>query len=994
MFLAIAVPASAQQFNFRNYSVKEGVAQSQVYCLLQDSRGYLWLGTRGGGLSRFDGISFRTFTTKDGLSNNYILCIREDAAHNLWIGSNNGLSKYNGLAFTNYFPAGEGSVQINEIDFDSQQHLWLASNRGLLYFDNKEFNNISTRMQDKQRNVLSVLAINDGKILYANANGLFTLLKTGQGYEVNLNKSVQQINCIRRDAKGMIWLGTYGTGVFLGNGEQFMPVPADKRWRNSVVWNINFDRKGHAWISTLSEGIIEYNPETHTANILTEQEGLSNNHVRCMIQDQSGNFWFGTSGGGVSNYFGKVFTHFDKSNGLGGNFVYSIFKDSRKRLWIGTANKGLTKCENSVFTPVDAAHQFADVKVKAIGEDLYGNLYLGTDGNGLYFYHDSIFDNLAKLKQQYIKSIVRDQHGMMWVAAAGNGIYTIEATKGSKGSNLVINNLNEATGLVHNRVNVLHCDSIGRIWYGTENNGIACVGTDIHLTSKSGLPSDAIRSLTEDKFGVLWIGTAGDGMATVKIYEKDLVVDNSYRDKLTSNNIYLMAVDAKNNLLVGSESGIDYVELSKERNIVSVKHYSKGDGFVGIETCLNAVCDNGDGTFWFGTINGLTKYNPSHLVKNENETRTGIQDVRLYYISLIKTKYRKYVGDWNAVRYLNLPYNQNHLTFDFLGINFSNPDAVRYRWMLEEFDRDWSPPSTQRTVTYSNIPPGDYVFKVISCNEDGVWNKTPASINIAIRKPIWLEWWFMIAGSLLLLALIGLIFRQREKNFKQKAKEQREKILLEKDLIELEQKALRLQMNPHFIFNALNSIQAQIGTDNEQNARYYFAKFSKLMRQILDNSRHSRITLQEEISMLENYLLVEKFCNNNMFDYQILLSENLETDYIHIPPMMLQPFVENAIKHGMKYLNGKQGLIKVEFSANEHELICTVTDNGIGRKKSAELNQQSREAYHQSMALTVTEERLNLLHEQTAGGHIVITDLYDDHGVACGTKVVVSIPIK
>ncbi|MFM2047503.1 MAG: hypothetical protein RI955_49, partial [Bacteroidota bacterium] len=361
--------------------------------------------------------------------------------------------------------------------------------------------------------------------------------------------------------------------------------------------------------------------------------------------------------------------------------------------------------------------------------------------------------------------------------------------------------------------------------------------------------------------------------------------------------------------------------------------------------------------------------------------------------SIITTPYKNFVGDWNYVKNIELPYNKNHLTFDFTGINFSNPDAVKYKWKLEGFDNDWSPPSNQRTVTYSNIPSGNFIFKVISCNEDDVWNKNSAIVTIIIHKPIWSQWWFIVSALLLLMGLVWWIFKQRELGIKRKANEAQQKILMEKELIELEHKALRLQMNPHFIFNALNSIQSQIGTDNEQNARYYLAKFSKLMRQILDNSRNSLITLKEEIEMLENYLLIEKFCNNNKFEYSIVTDENIEIDFIKIPPMILQPFVENAIKHGMKYLENTKGQIDIQLIEVENEIICTITDNGVGRKKSAELNRKSRETFHTSTALAVTEERLSLLKNNSSKNSITIIDLYNENGVATGTQVEVKIPI-
>jgi len=201
-------------------------------------------------------------------------------------------------------------------------------------------------------------------------------------------------------------------------------------------------------------------------------------------------------------------------------------------------------------------------------------------------------------------------------------------------------------------------------------------------------------------------------------------------------------------------------------------------------------------------------------------------------------------------------------------------------------------------------------------------------------------------------------------------------------------------MNPHFIFNALNSIQSLIGTGKEKEARYYLAKFSRLMRQILDNSRKSVITLEEEINTLENYLLVEQFCTNNRFEYSILVNEKLEADFIEIPPMLVQPFVENAIKHGMKGRDEEnRGFVSILFEESKNCLICTILDNGIGRQKASQLKKESMETYHESASLKVTEERLKQLNNGKEQGSIHIEDLKDDQDNASGTRIVLRIPI-
>ncbi len=999
-FLLVINFSNAQQYNFRNYSVKEGVAQSQVYGILQDSRGYLWLGTRGGGLTRYDGTTFKTYTVKDGLVNNYVFCIEEDKNKNLWIGTNNGLSIYNGISFKNYKPTGDSSnVWMQEIKTDSKNRKWIATNVGILMFDGKEFKNISELLKLKKAVINAICVDKDGKIWFGNAEGLFCIAeKNGlfdyEDYSKKYGLIKNSITSIKQDKKGNLWIGTYGDGAYVFNGTKFFRIDYARELMKQTILDFCFDQAGNVWMASLNKGVCLYNTRDLSFIWLGEAEGLSNNHVRSIIQDKSGNFWFGTSGGGICNYFGKQFTHFDKSNGLGGNFIYSVFKDSKQRLWIGTSDKGLSVFDSSVFKQFNSFNHFLDVKVKCISETKTNQLIFGTEGFGAYYYDGTNFKQVKGTEKFFIRAIVVDAKDNTWLATAGVGLLRYENSDFEKEPE----KFNVESGLLHNRLTTLCLDKTGKLWYGTENNGIGCIYKNkishVIINQNNGLIANSIRSLHEDVNGNLWVGTAGYGISSFALYGANRQIKNyDYKSKLTSTNIYLITSDANGNIFVGTETGLDYLTIDKERNISDKKHYSKGEGFVGIETCQNSFFNEKDGTIWFGTINGLSKYNPSNAVRNNFEPITTITDVRLFYETFSKTEYASLVGDWNALQNVNLPYSQNHLSFDFLGINFSNPEAVKYQWFLDGFDKDWSPPSNQKTVTYSNLPSGDFTFKVKACNEDGVWNKTPTELKFTIETPIWMRWWFILLLVVCLSALVIGIFRWRVKLIQAKANEAQQKLQMEKELIELEQKALRLQMNPHFIFNALNSIQSQIGSDKPEEARYYLAKFSRLMRQILDNSRVSVITLQEEINTLENYLLIEKYCNGDKFDYKINASSNLELDFIKLPPMLLQPFVENAIKHGLNFNSGKRGWIEINFNEEDNYLICSVTDNGIGREKSSQLNKHSKETYHKSTALLVTKERLDLHGDVDSKNEMEIIDLFDESGRASGTKVVVKLKI-
>lgn len=1000
MLMLSSYALRCQQFNFHNYSVKDGVAQSQVYSLLQDTRGYLWMGTRGGGITRYDGAEFKTFTVKDGLINNYVFCIREDARHNLWIGTNNGLSHFNGIVFKNFPIAGDSAqVWVQEIDFDKSGRLWLATNIGVLLFDpqaeaGKNFTNVTRKLGLKSEVVNALCADSKGNIWYGTGKGLGRISAGRNPFDhVSYPGMNNSITTIREDRQGSMWIGTYGDGLYIYNWKKFARIDPDLELYLQTVLDIYFDNRGNAWLATLTGGVCEYNMQNKTFAWLRESEGLSNNHVRTITQDNSGNYWFGTSGGGVCNYFGKQFTQYDKAGGqLAGNYIYSIYRNSKNNLWVGTSDKGVSIFDSA--RSYNASNGFADVKVRSICEDSKGNMYLGTDGQGLYVYDGISFSLVSGLERKYIRALVRDKDGNIWAATAGTGLFKIMLS--DAGAKLL--NFTTKDGLLHDRLTCLAYDKLGRIWYGTENNGIGLVENDkvqrLFFSVKDGLPANSIRCLAEDKGGFLWAGTAGSGIASLPLYQGDYKIRSyNHTNGLTSSNIYLLTADNGNNLFVGTETGLDHITFDKDRRIVDLKHYSKGEGFTGIETCQNATWNEADGTIWFGTINGLSKYNPANLVKNNNPPITTISDIQLRYKPISETEYRSLAGDWNTIAKLELPYGEDHITFTFQGINFSNPEAVRYQWKLDGADREWSPPGKQRNITYQNLGAGHYTFMVRACNEDGVWNPVPASFSFVIATPLWQKWWFITLMAVLGIASLFAFLKWRENQIRAAAQEQQKKLQLEKEVVELEQKALRLQMNPHFIFNALNSIQSQIGTDNEQTARYYLAKFSRLMRQILDNSRNATITLEEEVNTLENYLLIEKFCNGDRFDYKITLEESLEKDYVKIPPMLLQPFVENAIKHGLKYVDGKRGLIEVSFREKNSVLECAVTDNGIGRKKAEEMVKTSKETYHRSTALAVTQERLDIFKEKADVRSLEIVDLYDEKGEASGTKVIVRMPI-
>lgn len=1002
MLVIVSPSLHAQQYNFRNFSVADGLAQSQVYAICEDSRGNLWFGTRGGGVSRYDGQNFTSFTEEDGLVNNYLRCIMEDKQGNLWFGTDEGVSKYDGRKFTNYTEKnGLCSDLVNTIIQDTQGNYWMGTDdEGISRFDGKKFTTFSEKEGLPNKKVFCLFQHKDGYIwagtevgasrfdpLQLNGKKIFTTYTAKSGLAGNTIRSI-----ISDDA-GNLWFGTYGGGITKYDGSTWTSYTVrDGLCNNTVHYLINAGR-GKIWIGT-AIGISRFDGESFTT--FTELEGLCNNVIMCISKDSWGNTWFGSSGGGVSRYDNERFVHFNEKSGKMGTWVYALHQDRQGNMWFCTSSGGVTKYDGMYYTHYTGDDGFTAGKVKCIHEDSLGRLWFGTIGEGAYMFDGGSFTHYGRkdgLSGNFVNDITTDAFGNVWFATSGGGIScynepTNEFTRYS---------LKE--GLSSNRVFSLYNDHKGTIWVGTSGKGISKIilpsdsdstVTIINYPPKEDLGSNTIRSILSDSKGSLFFASAGGGIIR---YDGRNFTSITKKNGISSNNIYSLVLDNGENLWIGTEKGLDKISFESNYAINKIRHYSRPEGFVGIETSQNAAMRDSAGNLWFGTIYGATKYNPAEDRPNHIPPKTHITGIRLFFNRIEQTPYGDSLSPWYPIpAKLTLPYEQNHLSFDFVGISLRNPEGVRYSWKLEGFDDNWSPPSTLRDAVYSNLPPGHYTFRVRACNEDGIWNTEPQSFSFVITPPFWETWWFRAAVISFIVLFVWLVFALRVRQVKRKNKVRLEKLELEKNILELEQKSLRLQMNPHFIFNSLNSIQGFIAQNDTAQAKWYLSKFAKLMRQILEHSRETYIPLSNEVSLLQNYLTLEKLVLNDKLGFTIEVDDDIDPEIVSIPPMIVQPYIENALRHGIAHKH-EQGRITVRFSLAGNLLKCEVTDNGVGRTKAALLKQSSGAEPHKSTAMAVTSERLERLTKETsANARIAITDLYDEHNTATGTKVEIFMP--
>jgi two-component sensor histidine kinase len=351
---------------------------------------------------------------------------------------------------------------------------------------------------------------------------------------------------------------------------------------------------------------------------------------------------------------------------------------------------------------------------------------------------------------------------------------------------------------------------------------------------------------------------------------------------------------------------------------------------------------------------------------------------------------REYVYALEEKPEMKLPNNKNFLQFEFAATSFNNSNQNQYAYQLEGADKDWVYSGNRNTVSYSGLKSGTYTFKTKAANNDGIWGEE-RKIKIHIQPPFYATWWF-IAATILFFS--GLIFVWNRYRIQQTRKEEKLKAVFQQQIAETEMKALRAQMNPHFIFNSLNSIQKYILKNEHFEASQYLTKFSRLIRLILDHSNQSTILLSSELELLKLYVEMESLRFDNKFDYKIIAGENLLPDTVEIPSMLIQPYVENAIWHGLLHKE-ERGILRITFNKqSETDLTVIIEDDGIGREKAAELKSK-QVLKKKSYGMQITEDRIAIINRaQNINATFEINDLKDQLGNAAGTKVVLVIPLK
>lgn len=688
----------AQQYHLKNYSIDDGLAGISVTSLLQDSRGYVWIGTEDGGISRFDGKTFVNYTKRDGVGDNSINCLFEDKTGNIWIGTkNNGVTKFNGYEFFQY---GDDVVKnIEKIYSDSSGNILIYS-----------FPNLFKISGD------SIVAASEN-----NSNtGLINFFRAGGP------KAIRAFI----DKQGNKWIATH-TGIYT----------IDKKYvdlENATDYRVQFI----------------LNPEQPEEPATT------------IMQDREGNIWIGTAFSGLYLFYDGAFSNFNNIPGLRNNYITAIGATPTSLL-IGTTS-GLKKVLVDTITkqyyeaPMNINGFISTSRINCIYQNPNGNWYAADENNNIIYYEGKYaVTTITTLEPNtQITALSEDVAGNLWIATNNQGIYIR--------TNATWMHLTEDDSLSSNNITCLFKDSQGMLWIGTQSNGVMTYNGKSFARFTyfdNGLISNHITCITEDKSGLIWFGSPDAGLCSYDGKGFSFYTEN---DVLTSNNVASLAFDSKGGLWVGLNEGLDYVSFNAD-STVTAKHFDAYDGFLGIKNTNNTILIDPTGHVWLGTVDGLFRYNPDEDIITATKPLIELRNIRLFFETTDWGLYSDTTAGWyNLPVNVKLPYNQNHITFDFSAIFFSIHEKIKYQVMLEGFEDDWQNVDHNTSMTYSNLKPGTYTFNVKAQNADGIWSD-PVSYTFTIKKPFWATLIFQITAGILGLGLIVLFNVLRNRRLRKRA---------------------------------------------------------------------------------------------------------------------------------------------------------------------------------------------------------------------------------
>lgn len=979
------------------------------YDPFKDSRGFIWVGTDGG-VSKWDGVSFKNYNTLDGLAGNKVWCIDEDGQGNMWFACyGGGLSVFNGHKFISYTEK-EGLVEntVRQVKYSKRlDAILIGCSNAISILKDATFYNFTIQNGDIPQNIIITGVLSDS------LNDLF-LSFSGAHQKAYLNK-INEPEISKLDHS---WLNNYemSSGFVLSENDTVIG------WSRSGIVRKNED------------GIQEFD---------------SIGQVFGIAKDFTDRLWVASWNGGNLSPPGGLFTIDDKQV-TKVNKQYNIqtilgwitfSEEEQHQILYGTLDKGLYRIPPQYFEYYPPSYfNESELAVKDIEFD--NDLWLISD-DLLIIKEDNTHQKISidsftnskinrtrnqegkKNNKKGIKNfntLEFDHDNNARVTIDLIGLIHLEKLNIKESSYLIANignqikydesdslfhshtwshNIRKYENIEENTNHIICSDSLdsvfckklfsfkNEIWAigRIENVYFQKDGLFLNLNKEDSTINKVINDICFDKNGYAYIG-GSDGRVEVLAPEtRKKVFEIEHRGN--SNSVQWLQ-STKNRLFVGYSDGLRVYLLDEiYESKVKYQYYGQSEGYKAANVFNSQLDKNGD--IWLGTGHGLVKLNTVYFEMNKlHPLKTIIQKAELFNKPI----------DWKDFSPINiwtklpsetpiLEFDQNHVSIYFHTINYSNTSYDEYYYKLEKVDKEWFGPSDKKYVVFPNLRSGKYNFQVKSKNKlSGLFSET-AEFSFVILKPWYQQIWFY---GLVTFSIIGLLFfLYKGRINKMKKEDQRKRDVFEK-ISELESKALQAQMNPHFLFNSLNSIQSFILKNNVDDALTYLNSFSRVIRMTLEFANKKFISISDELEYLEHYTSLENMRFDDLFVFKVNYTHEIDIESMKIPPMLTQIIIENAIKHGFIRLN-KSGIIHFTIELiDDISYRCIIEDNGMGRAASAKLN-KDKSSYHQSKGLGLVEDRIkNLNKNDESLFRMDIIDLYDNVGIASGTKVVLTLP--
>jgi ligand-binding sensor domain-containing protein len=1002
---------------FRVFQSQPGDSQSisnnYIVSICEDPQGVLWVGTMTGGLNRFDKHKeiFNTYLHSDSLNSiteNTVWTVIADGDRYIWAGTSYGLNrldKQTGL-FKAFRPVpGDNTSLVTDLTVslfvDRQGELWVGTVEGLCRYDRdrESFTRFNNPMEKEFKGadiVWSVSQSTDGKIITATDNGVY-LLDAGS--------------------------------------HQFTKILGSETGGQLIAWSVARQDDEAAWVGTdhglFRIGIPGYQAAGYVHDA-ADPYSLADNNVWCLLPDPGGFLWAGTNSGisKTRTTSARVGIYSDDAwqpVRLSSKKIMAVLEDHAGNLWIGTDGGGLNRLDpaRKSLTVFNSANSgLRNDNVWALAEDAAGNIYIGNYQGGLHRYNAETgsisayplgSDSPLALPNRRVLALLVDRSGILWIGTRGGGLSRLNPASGQ--FDTFTDADADLSGFPSVTVLSLAMDGQGRVWAGTQEGGLALYLPDQekfrvfrHITDDpQSLSENNVWAIEFDSKGRLWAGTQGGLNFSENPGESATFRYLTVNEGLISNIILGIREDDQGDIWMSSFNGIarldeeifrQYFQDGKPEEDFFLFNpmftlFDTDHGLQGLEFNAGASFKGHDGTLYFGGNFGLNYFDSRKLTASNYVPPVVITDFKIFnrdvmvdprsvadplHSSDIRHIGADYYSD-EKITYAGkivLTYHESVFSVEFSSLDYLNSHKNKYAYKMIGFDEHWNYMGTKNTATYTNLDPGEYTLVIRGSNSDGIWNAPERKLEIKIIPPFWKTTWFILVSVIISILIIFLIIRYF---FIQ----QRNKARRDKELIELQLKTIKSQIDPHFAFNAINTITSFIFSDKPDVTYDYFTRFARMMRNILEDDEKIARRLGDEIEFVRNYLELQKMRFGDKFIYTIKVDENIPAN-TQVPKMILQSYAENAIKHGLMPLK-TGGLLAISVSMHDSVLELQVEDNGVGREKAALNNPDSTRRGFRIMERTIG------LYSKLYATRIVqeIEDLRDEKGLARGTRAVLRI---